>query len=52
MGSRRDRLRDLGQVQAHALAGTAGQDETSALAVSRADRAEEIGGLRSLVLGG
>src|SRR3954453_1506534 len=51
VGAGRDRLRDLGQVQAHALGRAAGQDETGALAFSRADRAENVGGLGSLVSG-
>src|SRR3954452_22410648 len=51
VGAGRDRLRDLGQVQAHALGRAAGQDETGALAFAWADRAEDVGGLRALILG-
>ena len=52
MGPGCNRLRDLGQVQIHALGGAAGQNQARALAVRRADRTENVGGLRSLVLGG
>jgi hypothetical protein len=48
----RDRLRDLLQVQSHALGGAAGQDKSCAFALRRADRPEDVGGLRPLVLGG
>src|SRR3954469_22996289 len=39
----RDRLRDLLQVQIHALGGAAGQDKPCAFALSRADRPEDVG---------
>src|SRR3954454_24778619 len=39
-------------MQAHALGRAAGQDETRPLAFSWADRAEDVGGLGPLVLGG
>ncbi len=51
MGSGRDGLRDLGQVQGHGLGGAARQDEAGSLALSWADRAEDVGRLRPLVLG-
>ena len=44
-------LRDLGEMQAHALARAAGQHQASAFAMSRADRPEDVGRLRSLVFG-
>lgn len=46
----RDRLRDLGEVERHRLARAAGEDEPGALAICRADRAEDVGGLRALIL--
>jgi hypothetical protein len=52
MRSGRDRLRDLVQVQGHALGRAAGQNQASTFAVSRADRAEEVGRRRSLVFRG
>ena len=52
MSAGRDRLRDLGQVQAHALGGAARQDQACALALGRADRPEDVGRGRPLVLGG
>ena len=52
MGARRDRLRDLVQVQGHALGRAAGQNQASAFAVSRADRTEDVGRRRSLVFRG
>src|SRR4051794_33338538 len=48
----RDGLRDLVQVQGHALGRAAGQDQPRSFALSWADRPEDVGGLRSLVLGG
>jgi hypothetical protein len=49
MRARRDRLRDFVQVQGHALGGAAGQNQARALAVSRADRAEDVSRLGSLI---
>src|SRR5215213_867885 len=46
----RDRLRDLNEVQGHGLARAAGQDQTGAFAFRRADRSEDVGGGRALVL--
>ena len=46
-----DRLRDLGEVQAHALAGAAGQNKTGTGAFGRTDRPEDVGRRRPLVLG-
>ena len=51
MSSGRDGLRNLGQVQGHRRGGAARQDEPGSLALSRADRAEDGGRLRPLVLG-
>jgi hypothetical protein len=48
---RRDRLSDLGQVQARAIGRAARQDESSPLAFGRADRPEDGGRLRSLIPG-
>ena len=45
-------LRDLGQVQIHARSGAAGQNQARALALSRADRPEDVGRGCPLVLGG
>jgi hypothetical protein len=45
----RDGLRNLVEVQAHRLGGAAGKDQTGALAFSRADRPEDVGGLGSQV---
>jgi hypothetical protein len=45
----RDGLRNLAEVQAHRLGGAAGKDQTGALAFSRADRPEDVGGLGSQV---
>src|SRR3954451_66514 len=42
MRAGRNRLRNLLQVQGHALRGAAGQNQARALAVSRADRAEDV----------
>jgi len=36
-------LRDLVQVQGHARGGAAGQDKPRSFALSRADRAEDVG---------
>jgi hypothetical protein len=51
VSARRDGLRDLGEVQGHGLARAAGQDQTGALAFSRADRPEDVGRGRALILG-
>jgi hypothetical protein len=50
MSTRRNRLRDLGEVQAHGLCGAAGQNQAGALTVIRADRSEDVGRRRALVL--
>ena len=47
-----DRLRDLGQVQAHGLARAARQHQAGGLALIGADRPEDGSGLGSLVPGG
>src|SRR4029453_17414886 len=47
-----DRLCDLLQMQAHALRRAAGQNQAGAYAPRRADRAEDVGRGRPLVLGG
>src|SRR5215210_6552562 len=52
MRTRRDSLRDLRQMQAHALTRAARQDEASPFPFSRADRAENVSRLGSLVLWG
>src|SRR3954466_9302026 len=49
MRAGRNRLRNLLQVQGHALRGAAGQNQARALAVSRADRAEDVSRLGSLI---
>ena len=46
----RDRLRDLNEVQGHGLTGAAGQDQTGSLSFSRADRSEDVGRGRALIL--
>jgi hypothetical protein len=43
MRARRDRLRDLGQVQGHALGRAAGQNQARAFALSRTDSPEDVG---------
>ena len=48
--ARRNVLGDFGQVQVHGLRVAARQDETGALTLSRADRAEDVGRGRALVL--
>ena len=45
----RDGLRNLAEVQGHCLTGAAREDQASPLALSRADRPEEVGGLCSQV---
>ena len=47
-----NRLRDLLQVQGHALRGAAGQNQARALALGRTDGPEEVGRGGPLVLGG
>src|SRR5215213_6551615 len=47
-----NRLRDLLQVQGHALRGAAGQNQARALALSRTDGPEDVGRGCPLVLGG
>src|SRR5271155_495456 len=49
--ARRDLGGDFGQVQVHRLGVASGHDEGCALAVLGADRAEDIGGDRSLIFG-
>ena len=49
--ARRDLGGDFGQVQVHRLDVASGHDEGCALAVLGADRAEDIGGDRSLIFG-
>src|SRR5271165_7169973 len=49
--ARRDLGRDFGQAQAHRLGVASGHDKGCALAVPGADRAEDIGGGGSLILG-
>ena len=51
MSAGRDGLGDLGEVKAHALARAAREHETGSLALRRADGAEDVGRLRSLILG-
>ena len=43
VGARRDGRGDLGEVQVHRLGVAGGQDQGCALAVLRADRAEDVG---------
>ena len=50
MGAGRDHRTDLGEVGGHRLAVTTGHDEARALALGRADRAEDVGGLRALIV--
>src|SRR4051794_1844711 len=49
MRAGRNRLRDLLQVQGHALRGAAGQNQARAFALSRTDRAEDVSRLGSLI---
>ena len=51
MRARRDHLRDLLQMQAHALGRAAGQNQAGTFASCGADRAEDVGRGRPLVLG-
>src|SRR6202007_2012543 len=50
MGAGRDMDRDLGEMQVHGVGVAEGQDETGRLAFLRADRPEDIGGLRTLIM--
>ncbi len=43
VGARGHGLGDFGQVQLHRLGGAAGQDQAGALAILRADGAEDVG---------
>jgi hypothetical protein len=52
MRTGRDRLADLLQLRDHGLCVTIGQDETGALALRRADRAEDVGPQCTLVVWG
>ena len=52
MSARRDLRGDFGQMQVHRLGIAAGHDERRALAVLRADRAEDVGRGGSLVFRG
>ncbi len=47
-----NRLRDLVQVQHHALGGAAGQNQPHSFARGGADRAEDVSRLGSLIFGG
>src|SRR3954463_6590162 len=49
MRAGRNRLRNLLQVQGHALGGAAGQNQARAFALSRTDRAEDVSRLGSLI---
>ena len=51
MGRRRDRFGDLGKMQVHRLTVASRQDQGRALALVRADRAEDVGGSGALVAG-
>ena len=51
VGAWRDLRGDFGQMQVHRLGVASGHDEGCALAVLGADRAEDIGGDRSLIFG-
>lgn len=51
VGTRCDDERYLGEVQCHGLGVAEGQDETSALALFRADRAEDVCRFGPLVFG-
>ena len=50
VGAGGDGLGDLFEVQGHRLSGAAGHDEAGAGAACGADRAEDVGGGRALVL--
>jgi hypothetical protein len=52
VGSRIDGGADLGEVRGHGVGVAAGHDEAGALALLRADRPEDVGGLRALVVRG
>ena len=49
MGARRDSLGDLGEMQVHCLGIASGQDQGRALAVFRADGAEDVGRSGALI---
>jgi len=49
---RLDGSADLGEVCGHRVSVTARHDEAGALALLRADRPEDVGGLRALVMRG
>ena len=51
VGARRDRGTDLVEMRLHRGRVAVGHDETSALALIRADRAEDVGPLGALVVG-
>src|ERR1039457_3910792 len=51
MGTGRDNLGDLREVQVHRLGIAGRQDQGCALAVFRADRAEDVGGCGALITG-
>ena len=51
VGAWRDLRGDFGQMQVHRLGVASGHDEGCALAVLGADRAEDVGGDRSLIFG-
>ena len=51
MGSWRHLGRDLGEVQVHGLGVAGGQDQGRALALARADGAEDVGRGRALIVG-
>jgi hypothetical protein len=47
-----DGAADLGQMRVHGRRGAAGQDDAGALALLGADRPEDVGGSRALILRG
>ena len=49
MRAGRDGLRDFLELQIHRLGGAAREHQTGAFAVVRADRSEDVGGLRSQI---
>ena len=51
MGAGSDSKRDFRQVEVHRLGVAAGQDQPRGLALLRADRPEDIGRLRTLIMG-
>ncbi len=50
VGAGRDMERDLGEVQVHGIGVAERQDEPRRLALLRADRAEDVGGLGALIV--